>query len=65
MDMTLVYLAPVILVLVLGFVWALRMGMAASVDADRAWPESAQEAPHALEAQHEVHVEPAATAAAY
>lgn len=61
MDLSLVYIAAVILVIAIGFVFALRMGIAASLEADGVWPESAQEVP----AVQDGHAEPAATVAAH
>lgn len=50
MDMSLVYIGVVIVILVAGFVFALRIGMAAALEADHAWPQDAAEAPSATPA---------------
>lgn len=43
LDMSMLYIGLVVLVLVVGFVFALRVGIAAALDADRQWPATADE----------------------
>jgi hypothetical protein len=38
MDMSMLYIGAVIVVLVIGFVFAMRIGLAAAAETDRAWP---------------------------
>jgi hypothetical protein len=39
MEMSMNYIGAVIVVLVIGFVFAMRIGMAAAAETDRAWPD--------------------------
>lgn len=58
-DISLVYIGAVMLVVAIGFVFALRMGMSAALDADRQWAATP------ANAGAEVEREPAAAAAAH
>lgn len=42
MDISMIYLGVVILILAIGFVFALRIGIIAALEADRAWPAEAR-----------------------
>jgi hypothetical protein len=48
-DVSLLYIGVVVLIVAIGFVFALRMGMSAALDAERGWAEH-ETAEHETEA---------------
>ena len=63
MDMSLIYITAVIVVIAIGFVFALRMGIAASLAADREWPAISNETAHEAASEVTPEVTPEVTQA--